>query len=103
MRIFINTRQQKEKPFQQKEDTQTGSNVSSNNEVISLESLKDNDYELIKTNNKYFIYHFDNISFYEIEAESFKKIFHKLTKKIKADEIGKTSKILINYANENLI
>jgi hypothetical protein len=38
-----------------------------------------------------------------MEDESFKKIFHKLTRKIKADEIGKTSKILINYANENLI
>jgi hypothetical protein len=38
-----------------------------------------------------------------MEDENFKKIFHKLTKKIKADEIGKTSKILINYANENLI
>jgi len=38
-----------------------------------------------------------------MEDENFKKIFYKLTKKIKADEIGKTSKILINYANENLI
>jgi hypothetical protein len=38
-----------------------------------------------------------------MEDESFKKIFHKLTKKTKADEIGKASKILINYANENLI
>ena len=38
-----------------------------------------------------------------MEDENFKKMFHKLTKETKADEIGKASKILINYANEHLI
>jgi|TARA_R110000787_G_scaffold267484_1_gene373847 hypothetical protein len=38
-----------------------------------------------------------------MEDETFAKMFHKVSKETKGNEITNASKVLINYANENLI
>ena len=38
-----------------------------------------------------------------MEDETFVKMFHKVSKETKGNEITNASKVLINYANENLI
>ncbi len=46
---------------------------------VSLETLKSTEYELLKTDNGYFIYHYDNLLFYEIDAKSFENKLQKHT------------------------